>query len=255
MYQRICTECGTPFTAAHPKAKTCSTAHRQARYQRRKGDPDAPEFAIELGPVQAAMQTAQDLALEDLPNVAREVLADELRPAVREMLEGEVLDSIGAMIELMPLAQRALADELMAAKFEFNDDGTPLLTEDGRRAVVADHEARHRAAALIFKYTVGQPGLAPQPEAPSAAPIQIVFPEGLGGTVHVDATAEEEVPELLAGEKLCDLCHQPKPEDEFVAGSDRCYRCHHNQTERVKALIAERTGERKLDAGDEATDG
>lgn len=241
-HQCICTECGKPFLSSAAGAKTCSQSHRNMRSRRKKRQAGAfTEFAQEQGGTQAAMQRAADEALENLPAVAREVLADELRPVVREHLSGRVLQSIGDMVDLLPLAQDALREDLTAVRLVMDGDGNPIADGDSPDGwmYAPDGDRRQKAVALVLKYTVGQPGLAPQPEAPAQAPMVVHFNGMPAPSGFVDATAE--VIELGMNERLCDTCHEPKDVTEFVGGSNRCETCHEANRERVQAAIAERT--------------
>lgn len=240
--QFICTECGQPFMSADGGAKTCSNKCRQRRYRRFKQNPEAPEFDIDAGERQEQMQNATAQALDDLPHVAREVLAEELRPAVREALTGRVLESIGDMVGLLPLVQDALRDDLSAKLPILDGDGLPIRDTDGSIVYLVDYERRTKAQQLVLKYTVGQPGLAPQPEAPEQAPIQIVFPTMPAPPSHIDGTAApEELPEVAEGQRICDICQGAKDASEFVGESSRCQLCHAAARERIEAAIAERT--------------
>lgn len=244
--QKICTECGDPFTAGSEQALTCSMKCRKRRARRMKAaeaaGEKAPEYAVAAGPNQEVLEQARNSALDDLPAVAREVLAEEIRPAVREALTGRVLQSIGDMVELLPLVQDALRDDLTALTPLFNDEGRQLVDPDDNPIFLPDYDRRAKAVALVVKYTVGQPGLAPQPETPEQAPIIINFPPGMEMPVQVGAVDVEVIAALEAGQRLCDICHEPKDEDEFMAGSGRCTACHDAQRARIEAAIVERTG-------------
>lgn len=237
--QVLCTECPTMFPA-EGDATTCSNKCRQKRYRRRaKGD--QREYAVDTAPVLAAMDTAAKDAVDDLPAVAREVLAEELRPAVREALTGRVLDSIASMVDLLPLAQDALREDLTAVRLvtdfkgeiQYDDDGEPLYEADGDR--------RQKATALVLKYTVGQPGLSPQPESPEQAPITVIFPSMPAPSQQEGAVDGVAYAELAEGERRCDMCDEAKPADEFVGSSSRCQVCHDAARARIEAAIEVRT--------------
>lgn len=239
--QFICTECGGPFMSGHAGAKTCGQTCRQRRHRRFERDENAPEFAVDVSATAEAMQNARAQALDDLPAVAREVLAEELRPAVREALTGAVLQSIGDMVGLMPLVQAALTDDLKASVPLLDGEGDPIRDNDGSIVFITDHERRSKAVALVMKYTVGQPGLAPQPEAPEQAPLIINFPTMPAPPDHIDGAADEEPLELEEGHRMCDICQESKSAGEFVGDSPRCQACHDGQRARIEAAIAERT--------------
>ncbi len=238
--QRVCTECGTPFVARTALAKTCCDAHRIRRSRRRKRQgADFTEFDTETGTTQAAMEAARQEALDDLPAVAREVLAEALRPVVREKLTDSVLQSIGAMIDLLPLAQDALREDLLAVRPLLDGEGDIVYGKDGEPVYTVDGDRRSKATALVLKYTVGQPGLSPQPEAPAQAPMVVNFNGMPAPTGFVDSTAEQVV--LGLNERLCDTCDSVKDVTLFVGGSSRCEACHEANRARVQLAIEERT--------------
>ncbi len=185
------------------------------------------------------MQQATEEALESLPSVAREVMAEELRPVVREALTGRVLDSIGAMIDLLPLAQDALLEDLTAVRALTNDEGEVQYGGDGEPIYVVDGDRRSKATALVLKYTVGQPGLAPQPEAPSQAPMVVNFNGMPAPAGYTDAVVDAI--EIGMNERLCDTCEEVKDVTLFVGGSSRCEACHEANRARVQLAIEERT--------------
>lgn len=237
--QYVCTECGTPFIATQA-SKTCTPACRMKRV-RRRGKGDKREWFTDFSDVTKAMEKAAANAVDDLPKVAREVLAEELRPAIREAMTGQVLQSIGDMVrDLLPLALLALKDDLTAMTPMFDDEGAPLLGPNGEHIHLPDYDRRQRATTLVTRYTIGQPGLAPQPEAPEQAPITVIFPSMPAPTAHVEAEASE-VFELVEGQRVCDICDTAKPADEFVGASSRCQPCHDAHRARIDAAIAART--------------
>lgn len=236
--QHVCTECPTMFVGSS-SAKTCSDACRNKRSRRRKRQGAAfTEFDREAGEIQAAMDSATEALLDDLPAVAREVMADELRPIFREHLSGAVLQGIGDMVGLLPRAQAALELQLEAERMVLDSEGTPVMV-DGQPLMVPDHAMRDKAIAHVLRYTVGQPGLAPQPEAPEQAPIIVNFGGMPPPTGYVDGTAD--VVELGMNERLCDTCGVAKDVTEFVGGSSRCEECHEKNRARVQLAIEERT--------------
>lgn len=245
VHQHVCTECGKPFTTAGKQGVTCSHSCRTMRSRRRKAQGDKfSHYKLDPGSVQQKVDQAAKLALDRLPEIAREVLAEELRPAVREHLTGQVLTSIADMLNLIPLAQQALREDLEAWDPIYDDKGEVLLDEDGQPHRKVNRDARARATSLVMKYTVGQPGLAPQPDTPDAAPIVINFASMPGLPSHIDGDAHEDI-ELLPGQRVCDICSLAKDPDEFSGMSSRCLACHAANTERVLAAIEERAGGKK----------
>jgi hypothetical protein len=245
----ICTECGSPFVA-QKGAKTCDEKCRKRRSVRKaQQGANFTEFSVEAGPVQASMALAVEAGVADLPSIARDVLAEELRPVLREALTGRVLESIGTMVsDLLPLALSALRDDLEALRPASDSAGLLLHDDDGEFLMLPDYDRRQKAYQLVVKNTIAQPGLAPQPEAPDAAPIIVQFPEGMAmpSPPTVDGEAVEAPPqhELEPGQRQCDSCGLAKVEAEFVAGSERCWACHGKGEARVRAAIEARKAAR-----------
>lgn len=247
VYQHICTECGTPYTSRNPHSKVHSDACRMRRNRRKRREGGAfTDFAIDAGPTADAMQEAAKHAIADLPQVARDVLAGELRPVVREHLTQAVLDSIGSMVDLLPLVHAALADDLVAVRTLRTHDGDIIYGDDGEPIYEVDYDRRSRAVQIVLKNTVQHGGVAPQAEKPEMAPLTIHF-DGMQaplsvGAVTVDGAAYEAVVDLPAGARQCDSCGEIKPDDEFVGASDRCEACHAGARDRIQAAIEARTG-------------
>lgn len=220
--------------------KTCCDAHRKRRERRRAKQGAAfTEYAVDVSATTAAMEGARDAAIDDLPEVARSVLAEELRPMVREHLSGKVLESIGSLIDLLPLAQEALRQDLLAYKPVYHPiDGHMVLDRNGEVMQEVDGDRRKHATALVLKHTVGQSGLAPQPDAPEAAGITVNFsgmPQPVIDATHID---ESDQLALEAGDsRQCDVCEEVKPHAEFVANSPRCKLCQAAIRERIDAQV------------------
>lgn len=214
---------------------------RRTARKRRLGE-RFTDFAIDVGAVQAAMGNATSAAVDKLPEVAREILGEELRPAIREALTAEVLKGIGDMVELLPLLNDALRDSLTASRVVMNAEGDIVYGDDGEPRMQADSAERMKAAALVLKYTLGQAGLAPQPEAPEQAPMIIQFPTMPPPPAWIDGDEPQELAALPEGSRECDICQTIKPANEFVAASNRCQTCQAAQRVRIQAAIEERTG-------------
>ena len=196
-----CSECGEPlvFPADHPRAgqpkppgtKTCSDAHRQARARRLKrrksrtlADPEVRDMAATVR--------------GELPDVAHEVMKEELAPLVREQMTDEVLQSIDRLIKLTPSAIDCLQQDLASA----------------------DETIRQRAYTLLLKYTMGNPSVAPPPKEQAPAAMSVVFNVPRPGDVPLPAEPAESV-EL----RECLDCRATKPAGEFVGSSPKCQAC------------------------------
>lgn len=151
--------------------------------------------------------------------VIAEVLQNELTPIVREAIDDEILQAIGKLVALTPKAVDALALELEATTTR-NGEEVPDI---GRRAV---------AARTVMKYTVGHPALAPQPTGRSGLEVNFMLPRP-----NPEDTQQPEAPAPVEGEEVreCDICHQLKLDSQFVAGSNRCAECHHENRKKVLA--------------------
>src|SRR4051812_6048830 len=183
-----------------PRSKVCNEPKgrcqmRRQRRKRRDGE-KFTEFATEFGGVPEAMENATSQALHRLPEAAFETLKAELAPVVREKLTDEVLRGIGDMVGLLAMTQDALKESLTAVRLVTDATGNPVLDRDGEPLYVPDSAERMKAAGYVLKYTLGQPGLAPQPEAPETAPITVVFPTMPAPPNHIDGDEPVELPEL-----------------------------------------------------------
>lgn len=240
--QKLCSECGEPFIAEKASAKTCSDLHRTARNRRRKRQGEFfTEFADGHEDIEIVLQKATSAAVDRLPEAAFDALKQELAPVMREALTADVLQGIGGMVGLLPLMIQGLQESLTATKLVLDGEGNIVAGPDGELLWVPDHTERAKALALGLKYTVGQPGLAPQPEAPEQAPITVIFPAMPAPTQQATDATAEELPQLAEGERLCDICTTPKPAREFVGSSNRCLPCHAANGVRARAAIEERT--------------
>lgn len=225
-------------------AKTHNDACRKKRERRKKRQGEGfTEYDVDISATTAAMENARDQALDDLPAIARGVLAEELRPAVREALSGNVLTAIGDMMGLLPLVQESLKQDLLSWRPLVNPEtGAHERNPDGELEWEVDEGRRKHAQALVLKYTVGQPGLAPQPDAPEAAGVTVVF-SGMGEPAITSSAVdlgEERLAELESGEsRQCDICELVKPKAEFVGASSRCEGCQAKLRARVDASVAE----------------
>lgn len=237
--QHVCSECPTVFVGPST-SKTCSNACRSARRRRKaRQGADFTERDYSADDIQAAMEQAKAEALDDLPAVARERLGIQLDPIIKENLSDDVLASIGNMVgKLLPMAEAALEDQLQAERLVTDAEGNAVIV-DGEPLMLPDYQTRDKAISHVLKYTVGQPGLAPQPEAPEQAAIVVNFGGMPPPTGYVDGAAEPI--ELGMNERLCDTCGIAKDVTEFVGGSSRCEECHEANRARVQLAIEERT--------------
>lgn len=237
--QHVCSECPAVFVGP-PTSKTCSNACRSKRRRRKASQgSDFTERDHNAGDIQAAIEQAKEAALADLPAVARERLGAQLDPIIRENLSGDVLASIGNMVgRLLPMAEAALEAQLGAERLVTDSEGNPVIV-DGEPLMLPDHQMRDKAIGHVFKATIHQPGLAPQPEAPEQAAIVVNFGGMPPPTGYVDGTAAPI--ELGMNERQCDVCERVKDVTEFVGGSSRCETCHEEQRARIQLAIEERT--------------
>lgn len=205
--ERRCTECDKPLGAhARKDKKTCGDTCRKNRSQRianarrRGGQNRHPEHMRET-----AAAAAKDVAAE----VARE----EIRPYVREAMTDDVLQSVGRLVSLQPKAIDMLERDLESS----------------------DETIRQRAYTLLLRYTMGNPSVAPASAEIQPAAVSVVFnvPRPSDAPEVVEGTVEDAEP------RKCVECDQPRPDDEFVAASDRCVHCHADLQARVNARFGE----------------
>lgn len=142
-----------------------------------------------------------------MTDMVHEVFKEELRPVVREAITEDVLRSVGQMMRLTPkmieLIERDMEDD--------------------------DPTVRQKAYTLLARYTLGNASVAPAPAEQAQAPMQVVFNLPRPGSDAPD------VPEEAVELRECCECHQHKPEDAFVANSERCVDCHQEVQDRVHA--------------------
>lgn len=129
---------------------------------------------------------------------ALEEIRATVQPVVREALTEDVLRNLRALVELVPEAVKTLGAQLASA----------------------DEDIRHKAAALLLRYTVGNTAVAPAPEAAGGPTLNVVIGAGM------EAQAQEHVDPEAINERECLECHTFKPADQFVGDSHRCLDCH-----------------------------
>lgn len=204
MASRKCTECGASLREKQASAITCSEKCRKARTRRlaKKRTVKVPEHL-------APMKDAVAKATTDMDAV-HEVVKDELRPVVREAITDDVLLAVDKLMRnVVPAALAAIEDDIRNG----------------------DAEVRQRAYTLLMKYTLGNPSVAPKPDAPSGQPIQINFELPRPGSAPaIEAEAEEL--------RICSECGTERPVDEFLEASTRCTHCD----AALRARVAERFG-------------
>ncbi len=222
--QRVCTEDGVLFVAGRSDQLTCSGKCRTRKSRREaKGlpEPYGPERRAEL--LAGIRAVAEDGALD----MAREILAAEIAPIVRESLTAEVLESVGAMVRLLPKMVDALEEELTGTPVWIH--GEPLLGKDGKQLIAVDPDRRLKAIALLSKYTVGSPALAPQAPPETQPPVAIHFGVVPRPNYDADSTAE----------RVCGVGGELRPEADFIDGSDRCVHCQAALEAAAAELVAE----------------
>jgi hypothetical protein len=199
---RRCSECEKSLAGYAPTAKTCGEAHRKKRARRlaKKKTRKVPEH---LAPMHDAVTKATDDAVQ-------EAVKEELRPIVREAITDDVLRSVDSLMRnILPHALEAIGDDIKGE----------------------DKDLRQRAYTLLMKYTLGNPSVAPKPDAPSGQPISISFevprPDDAPA---IEATAEEL--------RTCSECSEERPASDFLEDSLRCSTCD----AALRARVAERFG-------------
>lgn len=204
--ERKCEICGTDISDRHPQTKTCSDEHKQQLALRNRN--------ARNGRRNPQRRKVQRKVLE-APDEARDVLREELRTFInREALTEDVLAEIKKLVGLAPPAIRLLSTQL-----------------DSEDEVIAQ-----RAAGLILKYTLGNASVAPEAHAKQPAQMQVVFgmpDRNVALTDGNDTLTPDE-----GDVRVCNDCHQAKPEAEFVGKSDRCQECFDRMQRKVREDFA-----------------
>lgn len=210
---RRCSECGESLAGKGPRAKTCGDncrGKRSRRLKRQREELMAASAEAHRYPDHA--KQFSDVIKYDQEDVAREVMAEELRPVVREAITEDVLRGIQKLLAITPKAIDCMAEDLESE----------------------DLVIRQRAYSLIAKYTLGQGGLVGKEDTTQQGMVVNFNLPRPGDTVEGDAAAVElETAEL----RTCDMCEVEKPITEFVAGSYRCVECFESQRQAAAALM------------------
>lgn len=188
--QRPCSECDELLPEGS-KAKTCSASCRQKRARRTK---KARAAGAQNSATRRGMSKERKEALED---VAHEVMKEELTPIIREAITKEAVESLKALVGLLP----GVVEELEA---DIHD---------------TDDLVRQKAHGFVLKYAFG-PGSLPD-ESGSALTIINAMPR-----------PDSSAPESSDGDitdatemRVCDICEDEKPAPQFVGASSRCEDC------------------------------
>lgn len=150
-----------------------------------------------------------EVVRERTKDVAHDVLERTLQPVVREAITEETFQAIADLVKLTPDAVRALKEDLLSE----------------------DQGIRHRAAALVVKYTIGHPAIVKADEDPAPPIVHVEFGVPRPPAADVEATATA-LP--APGSRTCDRCMGTKPEEEFVQDSTRCRACWEEQQREVE---------------------
>ncbi len=210
---RRCTECGASLQGKGPNAKTCGDKCRSKRSRRLK------RAAKEAGALKAMPEHQKDVAgrvRTEIPDVAHDVIEEELRPVVRESITEDTLRAIQTMVGLTPAAVEALSEDLASE----------------------DSTVRQRAYKLVLQYTVGHPAIVRAEDESAGQRLEVHF-----DLPRPDTPAEPEVVEAEVVDdteedtKECDACGQDKPLRDFIGGSDRCIACYHAAQDRAEQLM------------------
>jgi hypothetical protein len=217
MRKRRCSECGASLDGKAPQTRTCSDVCRTNRSRRLRAAKVKSGETRSLSPEQEA---AADFATGERDDVARQVVAEELRPVVREIIDEKVMNGVRDMIGLTPAAVKAIEEDLQS------DD-----------AVI-----RQRAYSLVVKYTIGHSALVrpPEEEAGKMMVVNFQMPRpGDGDVVDSDAVTVDIQDDEI---RQCDMCNEDKPVTEFIANSSRCRECYDKQRSAAAGMIESNAG-------------
>ncbi len=212
-----CSECGVPLvnadgspTPAGTKTHNASCRNKRARRLKR----EEKEAALARRRPKRAKHVLA--VAEEVENGAamHEAAVEVFKPLIREAMTEKVLGGIQSLIDMQPEALAALRQDLSS-----NDD-----------------KIKQNAYTLWFKYTMGNPSVAPPSttQAPSGLTVQFNLPRP-GDDPHVALPAPADAVTL----RDCDVCGESKTEAEFVAGSPRCEVCH----DKTRELLTKRFGD------------
>jgi predicted nucleic acid-binding Zn ribbon protein len=209
--QHTCSECARIIP---PERKTCSDPCRSKRSRRLRRERKANALAaLEHTRLAEHQQALADVVAGKVPDVANEVMKEELRPIVRDSITGDVLNSLKALVGLAPQAIAALALDLQSP----------------------DDQRRQKAYELWFRYTVGQQKLhSPDDAADGARNISIHF-----DMPRPDDGSEEAITDEAVELRECEHCAIEKPLHDFIEGSTRCQLCHESLLADVQAVLGE----------------
>ena len=206
---RRCVICGDALPAgARPDRRTCSPAHakrdqRERAAKAKRAQRDRDSAAQGMGQLTTRDNQPNDdvaqLVGRKRDDAIREAFIDEVRPVVREAIDTDVVRSIQGLVGLVPSAVLALQDDL---------------TGD-------DPRARSVAAALVIKYTMGNPNVTP-PREDSRPQLTIInsMPDAASPSVDI-----VDVPPDADEVRRCDTCRLDKPEAQFPGDGPRCQQC------------------------------
>lgn len=149
---------------------------------------------------------------QEAPDMAREIVAEELAPVVREAITEDTIRALKQLVGLTPTIVEKLAEDIES------DDPT----------------IRQKAYTLAAKYTFGHPAIVRPPEETDGQTLNVNFqlPRPGDDVVEADAAVELEASEILQ----CDKCGEDKPLIQFVAGSHRCIACFEEQQKLAQEL-------------------
>lgn len=140
------------------------------------------------------------------PNLSRAV-AEAAReavkaPVVRQALQEEVMRATSRIIGMSDMALNVLEDHLQSEDPKVSGPALALWMKQNQALLPKDDIDNSQ---IVVNFAL------PRPESPQ------------------ETTEEVEATEL----KVCDICGDEKPADEFVAGSDRCQTCFDERKQAV----------------------
>ena len=208
---RRCLICGKSLAGKSPKALTCSPAHQKALSRRRQRETEAQRASAGRGA--DSFDEVVSLVNTKTQDAIRAAFVEELRPVIREAIDQDAVRAIQGMVGLAPAAILVLEQDLRS------DD--PIL--------------RSKAAALVVKYTMGNPMVTP-PRGDTGDKLVIINQLPDGHHPAIDATTEDVQPAQIEGAetKRCSACRLPKPLDQFDGDGPMCDQC---MAERREAIL------------------
>ena len=187
------------------------------RKQRQRNRRRAAAEGANIGPEDAKRDPEVERIIgKNRDEIVKRVFAEELRPVVRDAIDQDAVAAIQGMVGLVPAAILVLAEGLQSQ----------------------DEVVRQRSAALIAKYTLGNP-LATPGRADTGDKLVIINALPRSDTLPSKAIESTSADMLEASSyddsemRRCDTCRLWKPLEQFPGDGPRCEQCLLERKEQI----------------------